>query len=674
MISRFAKSLLIVTAFLVLVTMLAMLHEPSRSYIDPWTGQFFGDGGVEQSIRFPSAVKNAKGQVIMPKLGNETAKAELGRATWKLMHTMTLRFPKKPTDDERQALSSYFYLMSRLYPCGECATEFQQLLAKYPPQTSSRLAASQWLCGVHNEVNKRLKKPLFDCAHVDSAYDCGCGDGDEDSDEEGKGKGKAAPEKKNVVPHDDLTGAEMIRGILTLSTLDLSYRIIPDRNGVKNPEESSTNGPIMHGERLCCNDALDLMIKEKSVPHKESMSSNLETYTIKEDLKVIERWFDLPLDYSDPEGPGGKIKVFVRHMIPLDIARTVEEQEKLPYLPANVKTPREIANYLKFFRADSIVKDCEAIRKILLGSRPNEEDRKWTILGQSYGGFVSLSYLSFHPEGLKESFITGGLAPVAQNDPERVYQLCVPRAAKRNEVYYNKYPADVARVRKIMAYLEANKIVLPNGGTLSPARFQQLGMDFGMQGGIDNVHQVVLKAASDLDMFKKLSLKTLETIERKWPDGNPLYVIMQEACYTQGSASRWAGKRALDANPQFSWSHVKNLQDSEPVYFTTEMMVPEMFEDYTGFRPWKEVAHILAEDDFWGPLYDLEQLARNEVKVSAVAYYDDIYLDRDLGQDTANRVKNLEQYITNGLMHDGIRQDGPEVLKRLFQLSKREYD
>jgi hypothetical protein len=65
------------------------------------------------------------------------------------------------------------------------------------------------LCGVHNEVNKRLKKPLFDCAHVDSAYDCGCGDGDEEKDDNSS---KAAPAKKNVVPHDDLTGAEMIRG------------------------------------------------------------------------------------------------------------------------------------------------------------------------------------------------------------------------------------------------------------------------------------------------------------------------------------------------------------------------------------------------------------------------------------------------------------------------------
>ena len=32
------------------------------------------------------------------------------------------------------------------------------------------------LCAVHNEVNKRLGKPEFDCAHLDETYDCGCGD------------------------------------------------------------------------------------------------------------------------------------------------------------------------------------------------------------------------------------------------------------------------------------------------------------------------------------------------------------------------------------------------------------------------------------------------------------------------------------------------------------------
>ena len=44
---------------------------------------------------------------------------------------------------------------------------------------------------------------------------------------------------------------------------------------------------------------------------------------------------------------------------------------------------------------------------------------------------------------------------------------------------------------------------------------------------------------------------------------------------------------------------------------------PDMFDDYANLRPLKGVAEILANDDSWGPLYDLEQLAKNEVKVTA---------------------------------------------------------
>ena len=43
-----------------------------------------------------------------------------------------------------------------------------------------------------------------------------------------------------------------------------------------------------------------------------------------------------------------------------------------------------------------------------------------------------------------------------------------------------------------------------------------------------------------------------------------------------------------------------------------------MFEDYAHLRPWKRAAELLAEDTTWGPLYDLEQLSKNEVKLSAV--------------------------------------------------------
>lgn len=51
------------------------------------------------------------------------------------------------------------------------------------------------------------------------------------------------------------------------------------------------------------------------------------------------------------------------------------------------------AEYLKNFRADNIVRDCEAIRECLTADYP-EDKRKWSIMGQSFGGFCAVTYLS----------------------------------------------------------------------------------------------------------------------------------------------------------------------------------------------------------------------------------------------------------------------------------------
>jgi len=212
MISRFTKSFLFIILFLFLLGSVALFHAPSRAYIDPWTGDLFGEGGVEKELHpFPASHEGSvHGGVIMSKLGNATAKAELGRASWKLLHTMTLRYPETPTQDERDALNDYFHLFSRLYPCGECAAEFQQLLKKYPPQTSSRRAAATWLCFVHNQVNERLHKPDFDCANLDATYDCGCGD---DPDGLSSQIIKNDPMDLEQDPSKDgITGVGMIKG------------------------------------------------------------------------------------------------------------------------------------------------------------------------------------------------------------------------------------------------------------------------------------------------------------------------------------------------------------------------------------------------------------------------------------------------------------------------------
>jgi FAD-linked sulfhydryl oxidase len=137
------------------------------------------------------AIQHAK--PIASKLGNETLKAELGRAAWKLFHTTMARFPDTPTQDESDALRSYIYLFARLYPCGECAEHFQGILKKYPPQTSTRSTAAAWACFVHNEVNMSKGKEVFDCGNIGDFYDCGCAEDDE----------KAVTTKKTSAVHEE---------------------------------------------------------------------------------------------------------------------------------------------------------------------------------------------------------------------------------------------------------------------------------------------------------------------------------------------------------------------------------------------------------------------------------------------------------------------------------------
>ena len=86
-----------------------------------------------------------------------------------------------------------------------------------------------------------------------------------------------------------------------------------------------------------------------------------------------------------------------------------------------LNSPGDQAAYLKHFRSDSIVLDCEWVRRELLG-----ESTPWTVLGQSYGGFCATHYLSAAPHGLREVLITGGLPQLA-GPTDDVYRLTYPR-------------------------------------------------------------------------------------------------------------------------------------------------------------------------------------------------------------------------------------------------------
>jgi hypothetical protein len=53
---------------------------------------------------------------------------------------------------------------------------------------------------------------------------------------------------------------------------------------------------------------------------------------------------------------------------------------------------------------------------------------------------------------------------------------------------------------------------------------------------------------------------------------------------------------------------------------------------------------------------------------AAVVYTDDMYVDRDLSEGTAESVRNLRVWATGEYEHDGLTAGGERVLDRLISL------
>ncbi|PNF18729.1 FAD-linked sulfhydryl oxidase ALR [Cryptotermes secundus] len=101
----------------------------------------------------------------------------LGSKTWGFLHTMAAYYPDKPTPEERSDMANFFTTFSKFYPCYECAQDFQEQLKVTPPVTDSQHSLSQWLCRMHNNVNRRIGKPEFDCSRVNERWRDGWLDG-----------------------------------------------------------------------------------------------------------------------------------------------------------------------------------------------------------------------------------------------------------------------------------------------------------------------------------------------------------------------------------------------------------------------------------------------------------------------------------------------------------------
>lgn len=380
---------------------------------------------------------------------------------------------------------------------------------------------------------------------------------------------------------------------------------------------------------------------------------------------------DLPLLVFLQGGPGGScprptspssdgwIAEAIRHFrVVLPDQRGTGRSSRIDsHVMARLGSADRQAEYLKRFLADSIVRDVEHLRLTGFGRR------RWVSLGQSYGGFLTLTYLSLFPEGLAACFTTGGI-PHVPSDAEDLYRHTFPKMVSKTRQYYARYPQDVDRVAAVADHVASEDVRMPNGDRLTVERLQTLGSDFGMKPSFERLHWLMDEAfvdgAGEATARGDLSDEFLDGVMRA-TSSRPLYWPLQEFIYADGELDRplrWAADRVRRSMPVFS-------PDGRPLMFTGEAVFPWMFEQESALRPFAAAVGMLMEDTRFGRLYDPERLRGNEIPLQSAVYVDDMYVPSDLQLDTLSRVGNSHYWATNEFEHDGVHGDA--VFRRLYQ-------
>ncbi|TEW53642.1 alpha/beta fold hydrolase [Psychromonas sp. RZ22] len=314
------------------------------------------------------------------------------------------------------------------------------------------------------------------------------------------------------------------------------------------------------------------------------------------------------------------------------------------------------AEYLTHFRADNIVRDAETIRIKL-----NIE--KWATLGQSFGGFCTLTYLSLFPESLSRCYVTGGIPSITRHADE-VYQATYQRTIDKNNVFFEQFPAAQKICNDIAQYLLDHEVSLPNGQQFTVEQFQLIGINLGRCNANLALYYLLESAFIQVNGCKQLSYSFLNQMQQEQSYlTNPLYAILHESIYCQGTASNWSAHRVREQYSQF------NYQTGKAFIFTGEMVYPWMFEQLETLKPLRETANLLAKKQDWGNLYDADILNKNKVPLACAVYAEDMFVELDYSRETLANIPMSKAWITNEYEHNGIGVDGEKILSRLIEIA-----
>ncbi len=322
------------------------------------------------------------------------------------------------------------------------------------------------------------------------------------------------------------------------------------------------------------------------------------------------------------------------------------------------------ARWMELLRADQIVADAEALRADIQGDEP------WYTLGQSFGGFITLVYLSAAPEALRGCFVTGGLAGLT--DVDTIYRETYRLTAARNRQFFADHPGTERWVRDVARHVRDTEEHLASGETLTVDRLRGIGVALGTRAGSDSLLNLMEDPFVEVAGHRRLSGRVLASLSESLSyQSAPLYAAIHESIYAgavasaQGRPTAWAAARLRDEVPGFG-ADADPGDDTQPFCLFGEHIMPSLFLTDPALRPLRGAAHLLADKTDWPILYreDVLDGIGKRIPIHAAVYEADMFVPRDLSLDTARLVG--AKTWRNDNLHDGLRVTDGAVLEHLL--------
>lgn len=349
---------------------------------------------------------------------------------------------------------------------------------------------------------------------------------------------------------------------------------------------------------------------------------------------------EAPRPFRDPTGPSWLDAALADYrVVMLDQRGT---GRSTPIGDEDLQRPSaSLAEHITHLRAGSIVRDCEAVREHL-GAET------WSVLGQSFGGFTTLTYLSTYSSSIEHAYFTGGVSAVGHH-PDEPYALTYDKVHDATLRYYRRFPEHRDAFRRLADRADAGEIVLPDGEVVSVSRLRSLGMLLGTNEGWQTLWSL-LERDPATNAFRFDLAAALPFSGR-----NPLYYVFHESCYADGVVTNWSAERAM---PDEFHRDVTLL--------TGEHVRREWADTVPALQPWREVVDILAQVE-WPRLYDEAALTTSGARGAAAVYANDIYVPMEYSLETLRMLPGVTPYISSENEHNGLRSG--DVLPHLIDLA-----